>query len=97
MKKNKRSHSSAFKTKVAIEAIRGVIMPSELASKFEVHPTQISCWKKAALAAIPDHFAAGRKRQDKENENREEELYAEIGRLKMELDWLKKKSALYDC
>ena len=96
MGKRKRSHSAAFKAKVATEAIRGVMSPAEMASRFELHPTQIARWRKQALAAIPDAFAAGRKRREDERENREEELFAEIGRLKMELDWLKKKSALLD-
>lgn len=96
MKKKKRLHSSEFKAKVAIEAIRGAMTPGEMASKFELHPTQIACWRKQALAAIPDAFAGGRKRGKDEQENRQEELFAEIGRLKMELDWLKKKSALFD-
>lgn len=96
MRKRKRLHSAAFKAKVATEAIRGVMSPAEMASKFEIHPTQIARWRKQALAAIPDAFVGNRTRSETAQVNREEELFAEIGRLKMELDWLKKKSALFD-
>lgn len=91
--KAKRTHSPAFKTKVAVEAIRGAMTPGELASKFEVHPTQIAAWKKKALALIPEAFSGVRKREQAIQESREDELYTEIGKLKMALDWLKKKSA----
>jgi len=94
MGRRKRSHSAAFKAKVAVEAIRGVMTPAEMASKFEIHPTQIARWRKQALEVIPDAFAGSRKRNEGEGESREEVLFAEIGRLKMEVDWLKKKSAL---
>lgn len=96
MGKQKRSHSTAFKAKVAIEAIRGVMTPAEMASKFEIHPTLIARWRKQAVETIPDAFSTTRARQQAQNQYREEELFAEIGRLKMELDWLKKKSALLD-
>lgn len=96
MVKRKRSHSAAFKAKVAIEAIRGVMSPAEMASRFEIHPTQIARWRKQALAALPEAFIGNSKARPDGDKQREEELFAEIGRLKMELDWVKKKSALLD-
>lgn len=94
--KSRRNHSAAFKAKVAVEAIRGVMTPAELASKFDVHPTQIAAWKRKALGLIPEAFNGARKRDQAAQESREDELYTEIGKLKMELDWLKKKSALLE-
>ena len=91
----RRQHSAAFKTKVAVAALRGDRTLSELASAFGVHPVQIAQWKKRALAALPETFAIRRKTVDADQEA-VQALYEEIGRLKVELDWLKKKHELVD-
>ena len=95
MKKGRRNHGAAFKAKVALEAVRGMKSMAELASEFEVHPSQIAKWKKQLLEAAPDVFVDGRRRRGEEDAEAERaRLYEQIGRLKVELDWLKKKSGL---
>ncbi len=92
MARKRRNFSAAFKAKVALAAARGDRTTAELASKFGVHASQVTAWKKQLLAGVPELFADGRSRQDEASAN-EEALYEQIGRLKMEVEWLKKKSA----
>ena len=80
-----------MKAKVAVEALRGVRTLGEIASEYQVHPTQITKWKKQALAGLSEVFSDGRARQDQAETQLRDRLYEEIGRLKFELDWLKKK------
>ena len=88
----RKSYSAAFKAKVALEAAKGDRSLSELASKYEVHPNQIGQWRKALLAGLPEVFSDKRRKQDEDTEQEKARLYEEIGRLKVELDWLKKKA-----
>ena len=92
MSRKRRVFSAAFKSKVALAAVRGDKSSAELASKFGVHSSQVTAWKKQLLAGVTELFADGRSRPD-EQSVQEEELYEQIGRLKMEIEWLKKKSA----
>jgi transposase-like protein len=87
-------HSVDFKCKVALAALKGDRTQAELASRFQVHAHQVTAWKKQALAMLPEVFS--RKRDQAEAERREllDELYGQIGRLKVELDWVKKKAGL---
>jgi len=90
MSSKRKRHSADFKAKVALETIRGLKTASELASEFQVHPTQISQWKRQLLEALPEVFANPRAQRERSAEELKAPLYEEIGRLKMELDWLKK-------
>jgi len=91
MKRERKQHSAETKAKVAVEAIRGLRTVNEIAGEYRVHPTQIAHWKKQALAGLADVFSNGRARQDQAESELPDRLYEEIGRLKFELDWLKKR------
>jgi transposase-like protein len=90
MPKGKR-HSAQFKFKVGLEAAKGTKTLAELASQYGLHPSQISEWKQQLLQDGPDVFSTQTARQQREQEALQTELYEQIGRLKMELEWLKKK------
>ena len=92
----RRQHSGEFKAKVAVAALRGDRTLSELASTFGIHPVQITQWKKQALAELPEVFGTRRDREADDHEALKAALYQEIGQLKVELDWLKKKHHLVD-
>lgn len=96
MARKRRVLNGKFKAKVALAAIRGDKTLSELASRFGVHGNQVSAWKQALLERAEEVFADGRKRPKDDNDASEDELYAQIGRLKMELEWLKKKAAAFN-
>lgn len=96
MAKKRKVYSQKFKAKVAIEAIRGRKTINELSAHFGVHPTVIARWKKRALDGMPDLFADGRKTNtNADNQEDNAKLYEQIGRLKVELDWVKKTSELF--
>ena len=90
----RKRHSALFKARVALEAIQGQKTANELAGIYQVHPTQISEWKKRALEGMQELFADGRQKARQDDEALKGRLYEEIGRLKVELDFLKKKSGL---
>ena len=92
----RKNYSGDFKAKVALEAVKGERTLCELASRYEVHPNQIRTWKKTLISGMPDIFTGRRKRRQQDDEEEKGRLYEQIGRLKVELDWLKKKSALLD-
>jgi putative transposase len=93
MGKIKKTRDAAFKAKVAFEAATGQKTIAQLASEYGVHPNQIGQWKKKLLEELPMLFIDKRVRgRDKEREELEAELYKQIGQLKVELEWLKKKS-----
>lgn len=92
MSRKRRSFGAVFKSKVALAAVRGEKTTAELASEFGVHANQISSWKKQLLEGVPELFGDGRRRKPLESSANEQELYEQIGRLKMEVEWLKKKS-----
>jgi len=85
-----RKHGSKFKAKVALAAIKGDKTIAELASEFEVHPSQINKWKKRPLESSSDIFSDGPRRDQRHQEHLTDRLYQQIGQLKVELDWLKK-------
>jgi putative transposase len=97
MAKRRQPRSVDFKAKVALAAVRERITVGELATRFSLHPTQIHTWKKRLLEGAAELFRDARShREAAERQSREAELYEQIGRLQMELEWLKKKSAELD-
>jgi putative transposase len=92
MTRKRRVFGAAFKAKVALAAVRGDKTTAQLASEFSVHTSQVTAWKKQLLEQAVGLFEDGRGRRDESAAN-EQELYEQIGRLKMEVEWLKKKSA----
>lgn len=95
MARQRKSHSAAFKAQVALAAIKGDRTINELASLHGVHPTMIHSWKKQLLDNAPELFESGAKTSSAEHEALQAQLYEQIGRLKTELDWLKKKAARF--
>ncbi len=89
-------YSAEFKAKVALAAVKGETTLAALASQYQVHPNQIRCWKQALLAGLPDIFSDKRRRRACDTAEEQARLYEQIGRLKVELDWMKKKSGLAD-
>ena len=83
-----------FRAKVAIEAIRGAKTVNQIGQEFGVHPTQVGLWKKELQEQAASLFDAKRGSKPADPSASPERLYSEIGRLKMELDWLKKKSGI---
>ncbi len=94
MGQKRKRHGAEFKAKVALEALKGIKTASELASEFEVHPTQISHWKRQLQQGSREIFSGSQARTEQQQESAQAKLYEEIGRLKMELDWLKKTAGL---
>ena len=93
--KKRKAFSAQQKAKVALEAIRGIKTVNEIAQQFGIHPTQVSHWKKELQEQAGDLFKGKRgPKPIADPEANPERLYSEIGRLKMELDWLKKKSGI---
>jgi transposase-like protein len=91
MSSKRRQHSGEFKAQVALAAIRGEKTVNELATAYGVHPVQITQWKRALQEEASRLFSSRRGRQEKEEEALKASLYQQIGQLKVELDWLKKK------
>ena len=91
MKKGKRQHTADFKARVVLEALKEASTSAELASRFEVHPTQIAKWKKQFMESLPEVFGAARERREKSDEAEKDRLLRKIGQLQMDVDWLKKK------
>jgi transposase-like protein len=91
MGKKRRKHSDEFKAQVALEAVKGVRTLSELSSRFKVHPTVIAQWKRRLVEGAASVFGPSVGSAGKSEEELTAPLYEEIGRLKMEVDWLEKK------
>ena len=92
MTNKRRRHSARFKFQVALEAAKETKTINQIASEYELHPNQVSLWKKQLLEEGISVFSSTTTRQQREQEARETELYEQIGRLKMELELLKKKA-----
>ena len=96
MSRKRRVLGSALKAKVALAAIRGDRTTAQLSSEFGVHATQVAAWKRQLLEGAAALFEDGRTSRRDAATPDEQELYEQIGRLKMEVEWLKKKSARLD-
>jgi transposase len=95
MSEPRKKYTPAEKAKIALEAIKGELTLSQITSKYAVHGTQINAWKKQALALLPDIFSDKNKKEQTNHEVQLSELYEQIGRLKVENDFLKKKSEVF--
>jgi len=95
-RKMPRNHPPAFKAKVAIEAIKEEKTVSQLASLYEVHPTQIKQWKTLVLSNLENIFSDKRKSASQNQDDLIDRLYRQIGKLQVEVDWLKKKIGLIE-
>jgi transposase len=93
--KNRKNYQPDFKAKVALEAVKGRLTINEISKQFGVHPNQVSKWKKQFLESLPHIFENSNKPPQAENEELTNQLYQQIGKLKVELDWLKKKSSIF--
>ena len=90
----KKQHPPLFKAKVTLEALKEVKTSAELSSEYQVHPSQIRTWKALAKKGLVDLFTDRRKKNELDKNELIQELYPQIGQLKVDLDWLKKKSDL---
>lgn len=95
-KKQRRAHTSQLKARVALEAIKGQRTINEIASDYELHPNLVNQWKRQAIEKLQETFSAKHEREAEKEEELRDRLYREIGQLKVELDWLKKKSGLHN-
>ena len=91
---DRKQYGAALKARVVVEAIRGEKTLNELAGLYQVHPTQIAAWKKRALEGLPDLLSDGRRKVEKDDEELIARLYQQIGQLKVEADFLKKRVGL---
>ena len=95
MKRQRRQYSADWKAKVALEAIKGQRTVQEIASHYEVHPTLVTHWKKQLLEGAAEIFSNGKRAAADADEELKAELYQQIGKLQVEVDWLQKKSGLW--
>lgn len=91
MGRKRRVFTDKFKAKVALEAIKGVKSAAELATEYQLHPNQITQWKKQLISQAAEIFSKGNKESKGACEDLSASLYEEIGRLKMDIKWLEKK------
>lgn len=92
MKNQRRKHTAEFKAKLALEALKGMETVNQIAAKYEVHPGQVSQWKKELLDGVGTIFERKNVAKDKHIEREFEQLQCKVGQLTMEVDFLKKKS-----
>jgi transposase-like protein len=88
----KKRFTAEFKARVAVEAVKGTKTVNELASEFEIHPSCVQSWKKQLLAGCKELFSGKQGKAEATLQEERDRLYAQVGRLAVELDWLKKKT-----
>lgn len=91
----RKRYDSHFKSRVVLEALKNQRTIAEIASEYGVHANQITKWKRRVLDALPGIFSNKRERDQRDDEALQAELYRQIGQLKVELDWLKKKVGVF--
>ncbi len=96
MGKVRKTYSAGDKARIALEALKGDVTLNELTAKYQVHGTQINAWKKRLKEQVSEIFKDRRSREDGGKEALVEELYKKVGQLQLEVDWLKKKSELFN-
>ena len=94
MTDHRKRYDNTFKAKVVLESFKNEKTIAELASEYGVHPNQITQWRKQALEDLPSLFSSNQAEKDKVHEEEKEELLKQIGQLKVEVEWLKKKSGI---
>jgi transposase-like protein len=94
-KAQRKTYDTGFKVKVVLEAFKGQRTINEISSHYGIHPNQVNQWKKQAVEGLPDVFSTRRVRAAEEDEVLKSQLYQQIGQLKVELDWVKKKAGLF--
>lgn len=95
MTDKRKKYSPTEKAKIALDAIKGELTLAQISAKYGIHSTQISAWKKQALAYLPDVFSDKGKQLKISSDTQLGELFEQIGRLKVENDFLKKKSEMF--
>jgi len=88
----RKRYTNEFRAKVALDALKSQKTVSELTSEYGVHASQINDWKKRLLDALPGVFNGKQQRQEESHEAEKDRLYQQIGKLQVEVDWLKKKT-----
>ena len=96
MPKARKTYRSQEKAKIVLETIKGQLTQAQITTKYGVHATQINAWRRQFKEGAADIFRDKRRKDEADKEQLIEELYKQIGQQKVELDWLKKKSALFD-
>ena len=96
MRTARKRHTPEFKSKVALEALQGLRPLQQIAKNYQVHPTQVSQWKRELKERLPEIIATKSDGREEDWEKDRDRLHAKIGQLTVELDWLKKKSAKLD-
>jgi putative transposase len=91
MATTRKRYSGEFKAKVALEAIKGQRTTNEIGATYGVHPVQVATWKRQVLEALPGALSDRRAHVQREEEQERGRLYEQIGKLQMELEWLKKR------
>ena len=94
MKRQRKQYSADLKAKIALEAVKGQQTIQEIASHYGIHPSQVTQWKKQLLESATEIFSNGKAYAAAADEEMKAELYQQVGKLQVELDWLKKKSGL---
>lgn len=95
MPNTRKSHPPSLKARVAVEALKGQKTTAQIAQAFSIHPNLVGKWKKQVLDHLPSLFANGHEASRPQADTEKDELYRQIGQLKVELDFLKKRAGLF--